>query len=155
MRGLTVERVNGELMSITNSRRTPRMGLSWALAGLLMIPAIASAQASQPPAPDNTKVNERDRRPSQATADQQKNDKTDLELTQRIRKALTADKELSTYARNVKVITRDGAVTLKGPVRSAEEKKSVEAKAAEVAGAEHVTSQLTVAPSAASKKAGS
>ena len=53
------------------------------------------AQAQQPPA-DNTKVNARDRQPSQVTADQQKNNKTDLELTREIRKALVADKSLST-----------------------------------------------------------
>ena len=105
----------------------------------------AVAQAQQPPAPDNTKANTRDRQPTQVTADQQKNNKEDLETTQQIRKALIADKSLSTYAQNVKVITRNGKVTLKGPVRSADEKKAVEAKAAEVAGATHVTSQISIA----------
>ena len=56
------------------------------------------------------------------------------------------DKSLSTYAHNVKVVPKDGQVTLKGPVRSDEEKKSVEAKAVEVAGAGHVTNQISVAP---------
>ena len=99
----------------------------------------------QPPAPDNTKVNARDRQPSQVTADQQKNDKADLETTRQIRKALVADKSLSTYAHNVKVITRNGKVTLKGPVRSEAEKKTVVDKAVEVAGAGNVTNQLAIA----------
>jgi osmotically-inducible protein OsmY len=116
---------------------------------------LAAVYAAQPPAPDDTKVNKRDRQPSQATADHQKNNAGDLQITQQIRKALTADKALSAYAHNVKVITQGGKVTLKGPVRSAEEKKVVEAKAAEVAGAANITNQLSVAPGAASKKAGS
>jgi hyperosmotically inducible periplasmic protein len=122
----------------------------------LGLPAVVEAQAEPAPKPDNSKVNERDRRPEQATADQQKNNRADLEITQRIRKALTADKSLSTYAHNVKVITQGGKVTLKGPVRSADERKAVELKAAEVAGAENITNQITVAaPESAAKKEGS
>jgi hyperosmotically inducible protein len=108
-----------------------------------------------PPAPDNTKTNARDRQPGQATADDQKNDRTDLQIAQEIRKALMADKSLSTYAHNVKVVARHGKVTLKGPVRTTDEKKVVETRAAEIAGVANVTSQLSVAPDAASKKAGS
>jgi osmotically-inducible protein OsmY len=117
---------------------------------------VVEAQGGAAPKPDNSKVNQRDRRPEQATADQQKNNRADLEITQQIRKALTADKSLSTYAHNVKVITQGGKVTLKGPVRSADEKKAVELKAAEVAGAENITNQITVAaPESAPKKEGS
>jgi osmotically-inducible protein OsmY len=65
-------------------------------------------------------------------------------LTQQIRKAIANDKSLSTYAHNVKVITQNGTVTLKGPVKSEEEKKAVEAKAAEIAGEQKVTSQLEI-----------
>lgn len=95
---------------------------------------------------DNTKVNKRDRNKSEATADQQSNAKSDRELTRKIRQALVKDKDLSTYAHNIKVITSGGAVTLKGPVRSEDEKKAVEAKAAEVAGGASITNQLEVAP---------
>jgi hyperosmotically inducible protein len=56
------------------------------------------------------------------------------------------DKSLSTYAHNIKIITENGQVTLKGPVRSEEEKKTVEAKATEVAGENKVTSQLDIKP---------
>jgi hyperosmotically inducible periplasmic protein len=63
-----------------------------------------------------------------------------------------ADKTLSTYAQNVKVITQDGQVTLKGPVRSEDEKKTIEAKATEVVGAGRVTNQISIAPAKGSKK---
>ena len=56
------------------------------------------------------------------------------------------DKSLSTYAHNVKIISQNGMVTLKGPVRSEEEKKSIEAKANQVAGEGKVTSELDVKP---------
>ena len=97
-------------------------------------------------APDNTKVNTRDRAKGAVTADQQKDNASDRDLTQKIRRALMQDKTLSSYAHNVKVIAQGGQVTLKGPVRSDVEKQSVEAKAVEVAGAGHVTNQMTVAP---------
>jgi osmotically-inducible protein OsmY len=109
------------------------------------LPVAAMSQAPQAPAPDNSKVNARDRKPAQVTADQQKNNQADLETTRQIRKALMADTSLSTYAHNVKVVTRAGHVTLKGPVRTDEEKKIVEAKAAAVAGATHITNQVSVA----------
>jgi len=106
--------------------------------------------AAQTP-PDNTKVNTRDRAKGAVTADQQKENPADRDLTQKIRKALMADKSLSSYAHNVKVIAQGGQVTLKGPVRSDAEKQSVEAKAVEVAGAGHVTNEMSVAPKAAKK----
>ena len=61
------------------------------------------------------------------------------------------NKTLSTYAHNVKIVSQDGHVTLKGPVRSDEEVKSVEAAATKVAGAGHVSNELTVAPPASGK----
>jgi hyperosmotically inducible protein len=96
-----------------------------------------------PPA-DNTKVNERDRNQSEPTADQQKENPTDRQLIQQIRRALVKDKSLSTNAHNVKVIAQDGTVTLKGPVNSESEKQAVEAKAAQIAGSDKVTSDLQV-----------
>jgi hyperosmotically inducible periplasmic protein len=104
----------------------------------------ASQQA--PPAADNTKVNERDRSQAEPTADQQKDNRSDQDITQQIRQSIMKDKSLSTYAHNVKIITQDGQVTLKGPVRSEDEKKAVEAKAIEVAGDNKVTSQLDIKP---------
>ena len=106
--------------------------------------AVSAGQA-QSKKPDNTKVNERDRNPNATTADQQKMNSADTEVTKKIRSALMADKSLSSYAHNVKVISQDGTVTLKGPVRSEEEKAAVEAKANEAAGGAKVVSELSVA----------
>ena len=110
--------------------------------GVLGLAASAAAQT----APDNTKVNKRDRAEGAQTADQQKENSADRELAKKIRAAITDDDALSTYAHNVKVIVRDGKVTLKGPVRTAAEKTSVAAKAIEIAGKEHVTNNLSIAP---------
>src|SRR4029077_662748 len=82
---------------------------------------------------DNTKVNTRDRDKAAVTADQQKDNALDRDLTHRIRRALVQDKSLSSYAHNVKVITQGLQVTLKGPVRSEDEKQRVEQKATEMA----------------------
>ena len=103
-----------------------------------------SQQAS--PAADNTKLNERDRSQNEPTADQQKENRSDRDITQQIRQSIMKDKSLSTYAHNVKVVTQGGQVTLKGPVRSEDEKKAIEAKAAEVAGDGKVTSDLNIKP---------
>jgi hyperosmotically inducible protein len=101
---------------------------------------------SQTPASDNSKTNQRDRDQSSPTADQQKMNPADRDITKKIRSAIHNDKSLSTYAHNIKIITQDGKVTLKGPVRSDEEKASIEAKAAAIAGEGNVTDQLEVAP---------
>jgi len=99
-------------------------------------------------APDNTKNNQRDR--TQPTADQQKGNETDVEITRDIRRAITQDKNLSTYAKNIKIITQNGNVTLRGPVRSEEDKKAIEAN--EVAGATHVKSEIEIATKRPSNK---
>jgi hyperosmotically inducible protein len=108
--------------------------------------AFAQEPTSQPTAPDNTKVNERDRSQNEPTADQQKDNRSDRDITQQIRQSIIKDKALSTYAHNVKIVTQGGQVTLKGPVRSEDEKKAIEAKAAEVAGDGKVTSELSIKP---------
>lgn len=105
------------------------------------------AYNGQTPKSDNTKMNKQDRMAGSTTADQQKMNAADRALTRKIRRALTSDKSLSTYAHNVKIVSRDGMVTLKGPVRSEAEKASVESKAVEAAGGnDKVTNELTVAP---------
>jgi osmotically-inducible protein OsmY len=105
----------------------------------------SSGQEGSTPA-DNTKVNQRDRNLNEPTADQQKNSLSDRDTTQQIRQAITKDKSLSSYAHNVKVITQNGQVTLKGPVRSDEEKRAIEAKATEIVGENKVTSELDIKP---------
>jgi hyperosmotically inducible protein len=118
--------------------------LSSLLAGWTLVGA--QDTQSNPPQPDNTRMNQRDRNSNEATADQQKMNPADHETTKQIRRAIEKDKSISTYGHNVKVITQNGMVTLKGPVRSEEEKKAIEAKAAEIAGPDHVTNQLDVTP---------
>ena len=73
-----------------------------------------------------------------------KNNSSDRETMRKIRRAIVTDKELSTYAHNVKIISQSGKVTLKGTVHTEEEKKAIEAKATGVAGAENVTNEITV-----------
>ena len=111
--------------------------ISGLLVGLGLGPVLAQA-------PDNTKVNERDKAKSQPTADQAKNALNDRDIMQKIRKAVIADKSLSSYGHNVKIISTHGKVTLKGPVHTEEEKKNIEGKAVEVAGAGNVTNMLAV-----------
>lgn len=78
------------------------------------------------------------------TADQQKQNQADRELTQKIRESIVGDKSLSIAAHNVKVISRNGTVTLKGKVKSDDEKKAIEDKATAVAGPGNVTDDLMV-----------
>lgn len=95
--------------------------------------------------PDNTKVNQRDRDANQPTADQQKNNATDLDLTKNIRRSIMDDKSLSNDAHNVKVISQNGTVTLKGPVKSEAEKSAIVSKAVSVAGSpDKVVDQMSV-----------
>lgn len=122
------------------------------MGAVLAITAPIYAFQDQPAKTDNTKMNKQDRKAGAVTADQQKMNASDREITQKVRKAIMDDKTLSTYAHNVKVVSRDGMVTLKGPVRSADEKQTVEAKAVEVAGAGKVTNELTVASKGSKSK---
>jgi osmotically-inducible protein OsmY len=113
---------------------------------LVFVPAWAQGAAVPQAAGDNSKVNQQDQQTSSPTADQQKNNSADLQLTREIRRSLTKDKSLSTYAHNVKVIAQNGKVTLKGPVRSDDERSAVLAKATQVAGAANVNDEMTVVP---------
>lgn len=108
-------------------------------------PAPAPASQDQPK-PDNTKVNKRDRDANAMHAGKQKGNPNDRETSRQIRRSIVKDKSLSTYAHNIKIITRDGMVTLKGPVRTEEEKSNVEAKAAAVVGQDKVKSEIEIAP---------
>lgn len=94
---------------------------------LLGVGVLARAQEptqQAPPASDNTKTNQRDRSASEPTADQQKENRSDRAITQQIRQSIIKDKSLSTHAHNIKIVTQNGQVTLKGPVRSEDEKRS-------------------------------
>ena len=119
--------------------------ISLLFAGSGMLPAQDATQQQSPPA-DNSKMNQQEENKTGSTAERQKENSSDRELTRQIRRALMNDKSLSTYAHNVKIISRDGMVTLKGPVRSDEDKQAIEAKAKEVAGDGKIDDQLQVQP---------
>ena len=105
----------------------------------------AQAPNSEGVKPDNTKVNKRDRAVGEPTADQQKDNRSDLDLTKNIRRSIMEDKSLSTYAHNVKVIAQNGSITLKGPVKSDGERKAILEKATSIAGsADKVVDQMSV-----------
>ena len=93
---------------------------------------------------DNTKKNERDRDSAGLTPMDQGNSAEDIEMTQKIRQAVVADDTLSSNAKNVKIITKDGAVTLRGPVKDEAEKARVVEMAQRVAGTAPVTDELEI-----------
>ncbi|MEQ1352514.1 MAG: BON domain-containing protein [Candidatus Acidiferrum sp.] len=130
-------------MTLTNSSlRIAVLGLGLAGFSLAVVPV--RAQQDPQTQPDNTKNNEGDNKKGAVTADQQKMNPADRDLAKKIRRSITSDSSLSTYAHNVKVIVRDGTVTLKGPVKSEDEKNAVGSKASDIAGADKVQNELTV-----------
>ena len=94
--------------------------------------------------PDNTATNERDRSGETKTSGDQSNSSADLKITQAIRRALMKDRELSTMAKNIKVVTANGQVTLRGPVKTVQEKTKVDQIARSAAGGAQIDDQLEV-----------
>ena len=118
------------------------------IAGVTAVTLAAAIASAQTTAPDNSKANSATMNSTgkTSTADAQKNDSTDIALTQQIRKSVIADKSLSTYAHNVKIVTVNGVVTLNGVVRDGHEKDVVVMMAQAIAGKGNVTDDLTIAP---------
>jgi len=94
---------------------------------------------------DNTKKNERDRAEAALTPGDQGESEADRSITQSIRQAVVKDDALSFTAKNIKIITVDGVVTLRGPVKSDKEKTDIGALAQQVSGIKRVDNQLEVA----------
>jgi len=94
--------------------------------------------------PDNTATNERDRSGETKTSGDQSNSSADLKVTQAIRRALMKDRELSTMAKNIKVVTANGQVMLRGPVKTVREKTKVDQIARSAAGGARIDDQLEV-----------
>jgi hyperosmotically inducible protein len=109
------------------------------------IAAVLTMATAMAQAPDNSKVNKRDDVKDAVTAGTQSNSKADLALTRNIRQGVAKNKTMSTYARNIKIISRDGAVTLRGPVKSVDEKVLIGGIADKVAGAGKVENLLEIA----------
>jgi hyperosmotically inducible periplasmic protein len=94
--------------------------------------------------PDNTAINQRDRSAETKTSGDQSNSSTDLKITQAIRQALMKDGDLSMTAKNIKVITANGQVTLRGPVKTVQEKAKIDHLAKSAAGGAKINNQLDV-----------
>ena len=94
---------------------------------------------------DNTEVNVRDRTDAVKTPIDQNENQADIDITAGIRQRVV-DTKMSVNAQNVKIITQDGKVTLRGPVASQEEKAQIEKLAHDIAGASNVVSELEVQP---------
>jgi len=104
----------------------------------------ALAEDNEKTKPDNTVTNDRDRSGETKTSGDQSNSSADLKITQAIRQALMKDRELSTTAKNIKVITANGQVTLRGPVKTAQEKAKIDQIAKSAAGGAQIDDQLDV-----------
>jgi hyperosmotically inducible protein len=115
-----------------------------ALACLGAVSLAALAADNEKTKPDNTAINERDRSSDTQTSGDQSNSPADLKVTQAIRQALMKDSELSTTAKNIKVITNNGHVTLRGPVKTAQEKAKIHQLAKSAAAVAHIDDQLDV-----------
>jgi hyperosmotically inducible periplasmic protein len=106
--------------------------------------SLAAMAADEKTKADNTATNERDRSGETKTSGDQSNNSADLKITQAIRQALMKDGELSTTAKNIKVITENGQVTLRGPVKNVQEKARVDQLAKSAAGGARIVDQLDV-----------
>jgi len=115
-----------------------------ALACLSAVSVGAIAANDEKTQPDNTATNERDRSGDTKTSGDQSNSTADLKITQAIRQALMKDSELSTTAKNIKIITNNGQVTLRGPVKNAQEKTKIGQLARSAAGGASIDDQLDV-----------
>ena len=114
------------------------------LACLSVFSLVALAADGDKSKPDNSATNQRDRSGETQTSGDQSNSSADLKVTQAIRQALMKDSELSTSAKNIKIITANGQVTLRGPVKTAQEKTKVDQIAKSAAGRARVDDQLDV-----------
>ena len=110
---------------------------------LISAATIAGSAWSQDPNADNTGKNVRDRADESQTATDQSNDPADIKMTAAIRKMVVADDSLSMMAKNVKIISAGGVVTLRGPVETEKEKAAIESHAKQ-AGAKNITNELEI-----------
>jgi len=121
----------------------PPLGVSFLVFAAALL-SIAHADTNNEISADNSRANRRGNYNQETTAERQGNSKADVEITAKIRQSLMKDENLSTNAHNVKIVTKNGKVTLKGPVKSLDEKATIESKAQMVAGANNVSNEITV-----------
>src|SRR5438552_11655108 len=102
----------------------------------------ALAEDNEKTKPDNTATNERERSGETKTSGDQSNSSADLKITQAIRRTLMKDRELSMTAKNIKIITANGQVTLRGTVKTAQEKAKIDQLVRSAAGGAKIDDQL-------------
>ena len=122
------------------------LGIQFAIAQSSLTDSSSAPSMDKTVAPDNTKSNKQDPSNMNQTADNQLNNSTDMDITRRIRRSVTDDKNLSTYGHNVKIVSANGTVTLNGVVQTDGEKAEIGMKAASVVGNDHVVNEIKVAP---------
>jgi hyperosmotically inducible protein len=141
-----IQRVSGRTNQEVTTMKIRALSIASLLASSLLLPVGASfAQVDANRTADNTSINQRDRGHETLTPIDQSNKPSDLKMTREIRRAIVKDSDLSIDAKNIKIITIDGAVTLRGPVKTEQEKANIAAKAAQLAGDSNVHNQLEVA----------
>lgn len=111
---------------------------------LLTLLILTQSQSFGEPKADNTRVNKRESGQNRVTADQQTNNDHDIEITRQIRREVMRTSDLSTNAQNIKIITMDGKVTLKGPVHSMREENELLKVARNVAGKDMVINKMEI-----------
>lgn len=121
-----------------------------ALAIFLTAAALGSVACNKgaekrPVAADNTQKNERDRSGDTLTPGDQGESEADRDITAKIRRDVVGDQQLGMTAKNVKIITRDSVVTLRGAVSTAEERALIESYAKRASGVRSVDDQLEIA----------
>ena len=131
-----------------------KLSIVWLVVpGFLVTSAVAIGQSSEgaatsmsrgSAAPDNSKSNKLDPSNKSQTADDQKNNMSDIKITQSIRRAVMADRSLSTYAHNAKIVSVNGTVTLNGVVHNQAESDKLAEKAGQVVGSSHVVNKVKV-----------
>lgn len=121
-----------------------RITLSILCISALTFSAYAEDKNSAEPAADNTARNERDASGDSKTSGDQSESPEDIKITAAIRRAIVADDSLTMTATNVKIITADGKVTLRGPVKTAAEKTKIAELAKKEAGKATIDNQLEV-----------
>ena len=130
--------------------RTSALGLGLVLAFLVFACSKNNQSKNDQPsqtvavAPDNSGRNVRDRNDATKTAGDQSESEADRTISQNIRQAIVADDSVSRNGKNVKIITVDGMVTLRGPVKTEQEKTNIGAKAQQIAGVKRVDNQLEI-----------
>src|SRR2546430_16401358 len=114
------------------------------LACLSALSVAAFAAEDEKTNSDNTATNERDRSGETKTSGDQSNSSADLKITQAIRQALMKDDQFSMTAKNIKIITANGQVTLRRPVKTAQDKSKIDQLARSAASGAKIENQLDV-----------